>query len=96
MGLVTRVGAEKSLESVSQTLFKSHYSVPPNQVEKPLTWNVVLKHDSAFIAGRYNKFSRELPQTPWILEGKKVFEDSVEELISSKIKEKMNVDGELF
>ena len=46
-----------------------------------------------FVLGRYNKYSRELPQTPWILDGKKVFEDSVEELIASRLKEKMHMDG---
>ena len=43
--------------------------------------------------GRYNKFSRELPQTPWILDGKRIFEHSVEELISSKLKDNMHIDG---
>ena len=43
--------------------------------------------------GRYNKYSRELPQTPWILDGKKVFETSVEELIASKLKDKLKIDG---
>ena len=93
MGLVTRVGAEKSLQSVTDKLFKQHYPVPPNEPEFPLSWKVVLKHDSMFVAGRYNKFSRELPQTPWILDGKKVFETSVEELIGSKLKEVMKIDG---
>lgn len=96
MGLVTRVGAEKSLESVSESRFRQHYSVPPIQPDLPLTWKVLLKHDAIFVAGRYNKYSRELPQTPWILDGKKVFEDSVEELIAFKIKEKMHIDGKIL
>lgn len=31
--------------------------------------------------GRYNKYSRMLPQTPWVLNGKRIMESSVEELI---------------
>jgi len=96
MGLVTRVGAEKSLETVPEKVFRTHYQVPPKEPETLLTRKVVLKHDSCFVAGRYNKFSRELPQTPWILDGKKVFETSVEELIASKIKDKMKVDDSRF
>ena len=92
MGLVTRVGIEKSLESVSETHFRNFYSVPPEESEHLLTWKVVLKHDSAYIAGRYNKYSRELPQTPWILDGKKIFENSVEEFITSKLKENLKFD----
>ena len=49
-----------------------------------------------YFLGRYNKFSRELPQTPWILDGKKVFENSVEELIGSKLKDNMHIDGKIF
>ena len=95
MGLVTRVGAEKSLESVSDQLFRNFYPVPPKESNSPLTWKVVLKHDSCFLAGRYNKYSRELPQTPWILDGKKIFESSVEESIASKLKENLQFDGKL-
>ena len=93
MGLVTRVGLEKSLEKVSKKDFEKHYSVPPDEPNSILWWKVALKHDSCFIAGRYNKYSRELPQTPWILDGKKIFETSVEDLISSKIKDKLIIDG---
>ena len=93
MGLVTRVGLEKSLEKVPEKDFKKFYSVPPEEPDSILSWKVALKHDSCFIAGRYNKYSRELPQTPWILDGKKIFETSVEDLISSKIKEKLIIDG---
>jgi hypothetical protein len=56
MGLVTRVGAEKSLESVSEKLFRSHYSVPPTRPQSPLTWKVILKHDSAYVAGKQSFF----------------------------------------
>jgi len=96
MGLVTRIGIEKSLQDVPQTQFRQFYSVPPNQEELPMTWKVILKHDSAFVAGRYNKFSRELPQTPWVLDGKKVFENSVEELMASKLKDNMHIDDLKF
>ena len=51
MGLVTRVGAEKSLETVPAKVFRLHYQVPPTQPESPLSIKVVLKHDSMYIAG---------------------------------------------
>ncbi|KAL7063760.1 hypothetical protein AAHC03_0973 [Spirometra sp. Aus1] len=37
------------------------------------------------IAGRYVKLCRKLPQTPWILEGERKLEASVEELIAAPI-----------
>jgi tRNA pseudouridine synthase 10 len=39
------------------------------------------------ILGRYNKWSRELPQTPWILAGERKLESSVQELISDPLLE---------
>ena len=51
MGLVTRVGIEKSLKDVPASRFRQFYTVPPDQQELPLTWKVELKHDSAFVAG---------------------------------------------
>lgn len=35
--------------------------------------------------GRYCKYSRNVSQTPWIVDGKKVHEGSVEELISEHV-----------
>ena len=38
-------------------------------------------HRPLYIAGRYNKYSRTLPQTPWVVEGVKKVETSIHELI---------------
>ena len=59
MGLVTRQGADKSLATVPGAKFKSHYPVPPAPPERPFSTSVTMNHDSVFIAGRYNKYSRD-------------------------------------
>lgn len=46
-----------------------------------------IRRESIFLAGRYNKFSRTLSQTPWILNNGRKMESSVEEIISEKLKE---------
>jgi tRNA pseudouridine synthase 10 len=38
-------------------------------------------------AGRYNKYSRELSQTPWLVEGERRIESSVQEFISKPLEE---------
>ncbi|XP_026483391.2 tRNA pseudouridine synthase Pus10 [Vanessa tameamea] len=38
-------------------------------------------HAPIFLAGRYIKLSRNLPQSPWILEGRRVLPSSVQEII---------------
>ncbi|CAF3616019.1 unnamed protein product [Rotaria sp. Silwood1] len=43
------------------------------------------QHDSIYVAGRYNKYSRTLSQTPWIIDGVRKADVSVEELIALPI-----------
>lgn len=38
-----------------------------------------------FVSGRYNKYSRILSQTPWIIDGVRKADTSVEELIAVPI-----------
>ncbi|CBY31022.1 unnamed protein product [Oikopleura dioica] len=41
-------------------------------------------HSPVYIAGRYQKYSRTLPQTPWLVDGKRHYsETSVEEIIAA-------------
>ena len=51
MGLVTRQGAEKSLQTVTSQLFKLHYPVPPTSPRKALNYKVKMSHNSIFVAG---------------------------------------------
>lgn len=45
-----------------------------------------------FVAGRYRKLSDKLSQSPWILNGKRVMEDSVHEIIARNIVPYFGVD----
>ncbi|KAL4639943.1 putative tRNA pseudouridine synthase Pus10 isoform X1 [Arapaima gigas] len=50
-------------------------------------------HMPIFVAGRYNKFSRALPQTPWVIDGERRMESSVEELITAPLLSAFGADG---
>jgi len=95
-GSMTRQAVEKSLGEVSDTNFKRNYPVPPLIQDTPLTHKVKMYHNSFYVAGRYNKYSRELPQTPWLLDGKRVMESSVEEMIADPLKKLVKMDGVKF
>ncbi|XP_032538935.1 putative tRNA pseudouridine synthase Pus10 isoform X2 [Chiroxiphia lanceolata] len=45
------------------------------------------------VNGRYNKYSRNLPQTPWIIDGERKLESSVEELISEHLMAEFKADS---
>jgi len=49
---------------------------------------VTFYHQPVFIGGRYNKYSRELSQSPWIVDGVKKTEYSVQELIIPTVQQK--------
>lgn len=53
----------------------------------------ILKSQLIVISGRYNKYSRELPQTPWILDGVKIMPTSVEELMLEHLNNAFKFDG---
>lgn len=60
--------------------------VPPKAVSTFIQLaNVTISGPTIFIAGRYRKIAAQLCQTPWILSGKRVMDESVQEIITEKI-----------
>lgn len=54
--------------------------------------SVESRHESVYIAGRYNKWSRTLSQTPWIVDRERRLESSVEEIIYEPLRKRASVD----
>nr|XP_022330873.1 putative tRNA pseudouridine synthase Pus10 [Crassostrea virginica] len=83
----TRANVARVLSNMTDTYFKRNYSTPKSD-EKNLCRCDEIKcvHDAVFIAGRYNKYSRTLSQTPWILDGGRKSQSSVEEEICGPLK----------
>uniref|UniRef100_A0A669C7E2 tRNA pseudouridine synthase Pus10 n=1 Tax=Oreochromis niloticus TaxID=8128 RepID=A0A669C7E2_ORENI len=71
-----------------------HYPCPPKQPTSSCSpQEVQCLRVSVFVAGRYNKFCRSLPQTPWVIDGERRMESSVEELIAAPILSAFRADG---
>uniref|UniRef100_A0AAY5EYD8 tRNA pseudouridine(55) synthase n=1 Tax=Electrophorus electricus TaxID=8005 RepID=A0AAY5EYD8_ELEEL len=85
----TRMAVVKALEKISDEEFLRCESAP---LTSRLAETTCL-HSSVFIAGRYNKFSRELPQTPWVIDGERRMEGSVEELIAAPLLSSFRADA---
>lgn len=84
--ILTRKSVESALVEVSLKLFKTYYPVPPEVPDCFVKCgNIECVHDSIYIAGRYNKFSRSLSQTPWLINGERRMESSVEEIIGTPV-----------
>uniref|UniRef100_A0A8C1XE88 tRNA pseudouridine(55) synthase n=1 Tax=Cyprinus carpio TaxID=7962 RepID=A0A8C1XE88_CYPCA len=90
----TRMAVVKALEKISEEKFSRHYPCPPKKANTRCTaLDTTCLHTSVFIAGRYNKFSRELPQTPWVIDGERRMDGSVEELIAAPLLSSFRADG---
>ncbi|KAM4611487.1 tRNA pseudouridine synthase Pus10 [Polymixia lowei] len=90
----TRMAVVKALEKIPDAKFLKHYPCPPTQpASKCSTQDIQCLHVSVFVAGRYNKFCRTLPQTPWVIDGKRMMESSVEELIADPLLSAFRANG---
>lgn len=82
--LISRQPVEKALDDLTDTdMAKEGYFL--STITSPCSHKVEVQHKSVFVAGRYNKYSRTLPQTPWILDGMRKVDTSVQELICPQI-----------
>lgn len=93
--------SNKNLQSILSQMdnkeFQSQYGEMPSVPESTIEFkSVQARHESVFIAGRYNKWSRTLSQTPWIVDEERRLESSVEEIISEPIKKHALVDSFRF
>lgn len=89
--------SNKSLQNILSQMdnndFVKQYGEMPSIPQSTIEFKCVeSRHESIYIAGRYNKWFRNLPQTPWIVDQKRRLESSVEEIISEPIKKRTLVD----
>ncbi|ETW05367.1 tRNA pseudouridine(54/55) synthase, variant 5 [Aphanomyces invadans] len=73
-GAVTR-----ALQSMHD--FPSTMPCPPTVAKTPCSLTVKMERAPTYVAGRYLKYQRGLSQTPWVLDGERLGESSVEEAI---------------
>ena len=80
IGIFSRQGAEKSLSGVTSTQFIENYPVPPEFPSESFQLSMKMFRSSVYIEGRYCKYDRKLPQTPWLINGVRMRETSIEEI----------------
>jgi tRNA pseudouridine synthase 10 len=70
--------------------------VPSHAIEEHCHVQVDCCHSPLYIGGRYNKYSRHLSQSPWIIDGVKKHSTSVQEIIEEHVKKMCRPDGIMF
>ncbi|PNF36173.1 putative tRNA pseudouridine synthase Pus10 [Cryptotermes secundus] len=95
--LYTRKAVELALQTTEAAHFKQFFPSPPPVPTAPVTFDsITCTHNSLFIAGRYNKFSRTLSQTPWVIDGERRIKSSVQEIISENLQAASKAEGIKF
>ncbi|XP_075224454.1 pseudouridine synthase 10 isoform X2 [Lycorma delicatula] len=80
--LYSRKGVDNFISSISKEDFSRAFDIPPKIPSESIHCNSVsLQHNPIFFAGRYNKLCRDLPQTPWLIDGERRIENSIQEII---------------
>ncbi|KAK3581423.1 hypothetical protein CHS0354_016285 [Potamilus streckersoni] len=92
----TRANVNKVLTTIPDNVFRSKFQCPPPVPAKLCSCNISICHDALYVAGRYNKYSRLLSQTPWVIDGGRKGETSVEELICTPIDQLFKPDEHRF
>ncbi|BFZ12087.1 hypothetical protein BsWGS_15126 [Bradybaena similaris] len=81
----TRSNVMNAMLRLDGSKFEDCSSCPPPIPATECSVEISCSHDAVFIAGRYQKYSRELSQTPWVVDGKRIMEASVQELVCEQI-----------
>lgn len=72
--------------NIDKEKFRKQIPIPPETPTIQLRLDrITFTGPTVFVAGRYNKFSRKLSQSPWVLNGKRVSEESVQEYIVTAV-----------
>uniref|UniRef100_A0A1B6E3L2 tRNA pseudouridine(55) synthase n=1 Tax=Clastoptera arizonana TaxID=38151 RepID=A0A1B6E3L2_9HEMI len=95
--IFSRKSVEPALKQTNIELLRKFYEIPPPiPITSATCKGITVQHNSIFFAGRYNKYSRTLSQTPWVLDGKRRLESSVQEIIAAPLEKLSKAEGNKF
>ena len=77
---------QRALAKAKTQDFLDHKQCPPNPITNCAKVSLQFHHSQIFIGGRYCKLKRHISNSAWIIKGKRMAEDSIEELIEQFLK----------
>ena len=88
-----RAAAAAAAASAVDGTPSSVVSVPPTVPSCPVTCRMLTWHQPVYVGGRYLKWARGVPQSPWIADGEAVGEGSVQTSLEAVIVKCLRADG---
>jgi tRNA pseudouridine synthase 10 len=85
----------KVLYTLPPVKFKKFAKIPPTPLLEQDHFETKMEFSRApiFLAGKYLKLSRQMSQSPWIIQGQRLTESSVEEFIGEALQQLIKGDG---
>lgn len=81
---------QRAIQSLSTSEFAGLKLESPNSYFSLDSLN--FSNEPLYLAGRYNKFSRKISQTPWVIEGERKITESVQEMITDSVSKFIKAD----
>ncbi|KAJ3297069.1 putative tRNA pseudouridine synthase Pus10 [Borealophlyctis nickersoniae] len=76
----------KAVSKLSYDHFAGSNMCPPPAIHlSPILQSLDMYHEPIFVAGRYNKYQRGISNSPWEINGQRMAEYSVEELVAGEV-----------
>ncbi|KAI8915596.1 hypothetical protein EDD86DRAFT_186262 [Gorgonomyces haynaldii] len=77
-----------AIKNVTAAQLREHDMYPPVEIQTlAAPSEIYFEHSQIYVAGRYCKLQRHISNSAWIINGKRMTEHSVEELIGEHVKE---------
>lgn len=86
LAFVSKNNIDDFIKSCTEKEFRAAYPVPPLLPSKLPNCRIKMKSEPLYLGGRYLKFSREMGQTPFIVNNRHITEHSVEGVLFNSIK----------
>ncbi len=87
----------RQLNAFATTTYPPSIPIPPTVPSTPVQVSISVERNPVYITGRYCKYERGLSQTPWEVEGVKLAEFSVQDLIALPLEKPwFNAESVLF
>ncbi|KAJ7561342.1 hypothetical protein O6H91_03G024600 [Diphasiastrum complanatum] len=87
---------QRSLPSIPLHKFSDHFPWPPPKLDAPCTMTTRCFCRALYVGGRYLKFSRNISQSPWMIDDERKGKSSVQEIIGEKVLLLFKADGYKF
>ncbi|KAG5876910.1 hypothetical protein JTB14_037735 [Gonioctena quinquepunctata] len=80
------------IDDLTDETFKSHFPVPPTIPDKEASAEITLNSEAMYLGGRYLKFSRDMGQTPWIINDNSMTEHCLMDVIFDSVVKVLGFD----